>query len=118
MNNQSSNLFESLIGNTQDYVETRLTLFKLKLVDKSSDLASAILSFLPLILTFVIVFILLNIGIALLIGDWVGRASWGFLILTAVYIITGLVLFKQRTKWIKLPFANMLIRKFLKNTKV
>jgi hypothetical protein len=113
-----TNPIDSLIGNTKDYVEARLNLFKLKAVDKSSDLASAIISFIPLVLIFTIVFILLNIGIALLIGDLVGRASWGFLILTAVYIIIALVLFKQRTKWIKIPFANMLIRKFLKNTKV
>ena len=116
--NNGSNLLESLIGNSKDYVEDRVNLLKLKAVDKSSDLASAILSFIPLVLTFIIVFILLNIGIALLIGDWVGRASWGFLILTGVYIIIALVLFKQRTKWIKIPFANMLIRKFLKNAKV
>jgi hypothetical protein len=73
------NPIDSLISNSQDYVETRLTLFKLKMVDKSSDIASTILSFLPLILVFTIVFILLNIGIALLIGDLVGRASWGLL---------------------------------------
>lgn len=113
-----TNPIDTLIGNSKDYVETRLNLFKLKAVDKSSDLASAIISFIPLVLIFTIVFILLNIGIALLIGDWVGRASWGFLILTGVYIIIALVLFKQRTKWIKIPFANMLIRKFLKNTTV
>lgn len=117
MNNQP-NLIDSLIGNSQDYVETRLTLFKLKMVDKSSDIASTVLSFIPLILVFTIVFILLNIGIALLIGDLVGRASWGFLILTGVYIIIALVLYSQRNKWVKVPFANMLIKKFLNNSKV
>ena len=117
MNNQT-NLIDSLIGNSQDYVETRLTLFKLKMVNKSSDIASTILSFIPLILVFTIVFILLNIGIALLIGDLVGRASWGFLILTGVYIIIALVLYSQRNKWVKVPFANMLIKKFLNTPRV
>jgi hypothetical protein len=117
MNNQT-NLIESLIGNSKEYVDTRLNLLKLKAVDKSSDLVSSVLSFLPLILTFVIVFILLNIGIALLIGDLLGKAYLGFLILTALYIITGLVLYSQRNKMFKVPFANMLIRKFLKDTKV
>lgn len=117
MNNQA-NLIESLIGNSKEYVDTRLNLLKLKAVDKSSDLVSSVLSFLPLILTFVIVFILLNIGIALLIGDLLGKAYLGFLILTALYIITGLVLYSQRNKMFKVPFANMLIRKFLKDTKV
>jgi uncharacterized membrane protein len=109
---------ESLIGNSTEYVETRLNLFKLKLVDKTSDIASSVVSILPLLLIFVLVFILLNIGLALLIGDLVGRASWGFLILTAVYLIAGLVLYKSREKIFKVPFANLLIRKFLKSTKV
>jgi uncharacterized membrane protein len=109
---------ESLIGNSTEYVETRLNLFKLKLVDKTSDIASSVVSILPLLLIFVLVFILLNIGLALLIGDLVGRASWGFLILTAVYLIAGFVLYKSRDKLIKVPFANLLIRKFLKGTNV
>lgn len=117
MNNQP-NHFESLIGNSSDYIETRLNLFKLKMVDKSSDVASSVLSFIPLFLVFFIVFVLLNIGIALLIGDLLGEAYWGFLILSAVYIITGLVLYSKRDKWVKVPFANMLITKFLKNSKV
>jgi hypothetical protein len=59
------------------------------------------------------VFFLLNIGIALLIGDLVGRASWGFLILTGVYLVIGLVLYSGRKKFFKVPVANMIIRKFL-----
>jgi hypothetical protein len=109
---------ESLIGNSTEYVETRLNLFKLKLVDKTSDIASSVVSFVPLILIFFIVFLLLNIGLALLIGDLVGRASWGFLILTAIYLIAGLILYKSRKKLVKVPFANLLIRKFLSGTKI
>lgn len=116
--NSKPNVIKSLIGNSTDYVETRLNLFKLKMVDKSSDLASTILSILPLILVFSLVFILLNIGIALLIGDLLGKAYLGFLILTGIYLIAGLAMYSQRNKWIKVPFANMLIRKFLNNTKV
>ena len=117
MNNQF-NVLESLIGNSKEYAETRLNLIKLKAVDKSSDLVSSILMFLPLIIIFLLVFFLLNIGIALLIGDLVGRASWGFLILTGIYLITGVILFSARNKILKVPIANMLIRKFLKDTKI
>ncbi len=109
------NVFESLAGNIQDYVETRLNLFKLKLVDKSSDVASSIVALLPAIAIFLLVFFLFNIGIALLIGDLIGKAYLGFLILTGFYLITGLVLFSMRKKVFKSPFADILIRKFLKN---
>lgn len=117
MDNQP-NVFESLYGNSKDYVETRLNLFKLKMVDKSSDVASSVLSFIPLLFTFFIFFVLLNIGIALWIGDLLGKAYLGFLILAGFYIITGLVLYSMRTKLIKIPVANMLIKKFLKNADI
>ena len=115
--NSKPNAVETLIGNTSDYVESRLNLFKLKLVDKSSDIASSIIAFIPLIFIMLIVFILLNIGIALLIGDLIGKAYLGFLILSLIYMITGLVVYNKREQLVKVPFANMLIRKFLK-TKV
>ena len=117
MNNEP-NIFESLIGNTTEYVETRLNLFKLKVVDKTSDIASTVLSILPLILVLMMVFVLMNIGIALFIGDLLGKAYLGFLIWAAVYLITGLVLYSQRSKLIKVPFANMLIKKLLKSANV
>src|ERR1044071_6662520 len=112
------NLFESLFGNSSEYVETRINLLKLKAVDKSSDVVSNILAFIPIVVIFVLVFFFLNIGIALLIGDLLGKAYWGFFILTAIYIITGFVLYSRKDKWIKVPFANMLIRKFLKKAKI
>ena len=117
MNNQF-NVVESLIGNSKEYVETRINLLKLKAVDKSSSVVSSILTFIPIIIIFLLVFFLLNIGIALLIGDLVGRASYGFLILTGIYLITGIILYSMRNKIIKTPIANMMIRKFLKNTKI
>ncbi len=109
------NVVESLIGNSSDYVKTRLNLYKLKIVDKSSDVVSSIVAILPLIIIFLIVFFLLNIGIALLIGDLVGKSYWGFLILSGFYLITGLVLYAGREKFFKVPVANMLIKKFLKS---
>jgi len=116
--NDTVELIQSLIGNSTDYAKQRVDLLKLKSVDKTSDLASSIISFIPLVLIFALVFFFLNIGLALLVGDLLGKAYLGFLILTAVYLITGFVLFKQRDKWVKVPIANMLIRKFLKTTKV
>jgi ABC-type multidrug transport system permease subunit len=111
-------LIESLIGNSSEYAKTRLDLIKLKAVDKSSDIVSSVLSFIPLVLIAALVFFFLNIGLALLVGDLLGKSYWGFLILTLVYVIVGFLLFKQRDKWVKIPFANMLIKKFLKTTKV
>ncbi len=106
-------LIESLISQSKDYAVNRLELYKLKLVDKTSNVASLVVAGIALFVVFFIFFTVLNIGIALLIGDLVGRYYLGFLIVAALYAIAGLVLFKGRNKFFKTPITGMLIRKFL-----
>jgi len=106
-------LIESLFSQSKDYIDNRLELYKLKVIDKTTAVASSIISGLVLFVIFFIFFIVLNIGIALLIGDLVGKSYLGFLILAAFYAIVGLVLFFQRNKLFKTPVTKMIIGKFL-----
>lgn len=106
-------LIESLFEQTKEYVDNRIELFKLKLVDKTSNVASYIVAGLVLFIVFFIFFIIFNIGLALLIGDLIGKSYAGFLILAAIYAIAGLVLFSKRSKFFKSPVSGMIIRKFL-----
>lgn len=106
-------LIESLFSQSKEYVDNRLELYKLKMIDKTSSIASSIISGLVLFVIFFIFFIVLNIGIALLIGDLVGKSYLGFLILAAFYAIVGLVLFSKRNKLFKTPVTQMIIGKFL-----
>jgi len=114
MNRQPTlTLIEHLFSQSKEYSEDRLELYKLKLVDKTSNVASSVTAGIALFIVFFIFFTVLNIGIALLIGDLVGKSYLGFLILAALYAIAGFVLFKGRNKFFKTPITGMLIRKFL-----
>ncbi|MCW3113601.1 MAG: hypothetical protein JWR18_1997 [Segetibacter sp.] len=114
MNKQPTlTLIESLFGQSKDYIDNRLELYKLKMIDKTSSVASSVVSGIALFVIFFIFFIVFNIGIALLIGDLVGKSYLGFLILAAVYGIAGLVLFSKRDKIFKSPVTKMIIGKFL-----
>ena len=106
-------LIESLLSQSKDYAETRLELLKLKAVDKTSSIFSAVLSGVIFFIVFFIFFVVLNIGLALWIGDLVGRSYLGFLLLAAFYLVIGLVLYAGRNKWLKSTFTGIIIRKFL-----
>lgn len=106
-------LIESLVSQSKDYVDNRLELFKLKLIDKTTTVSSSIVSGLIFFVVFFIFFVVLNIGIALLIGDLVGKSYLGFLIWAAFYAIVGLVLFFKRNKLFKTPITKAIIGKFL-----
>jgi hypothetical protein len=109
----TSVLIESLFNQSKEYASNRLDLLKLKSIDKTSSVASAVITGVALFVVFFIFFVVLNIGIALLIGDLLDRSWLGFLILAAVYAIAGFVIFKGRDKFFKTPVLQMLIRKFL-----
>ena len=112
MENQESPV-ESLIDSLKNYVETRFDLLRLKAIDKSSSVLSMVISLFIVILFGFLAFILLNVGIALLLGDLLGKSYYGFFIVGAFYIITGLVIFKFHDKWIKTPIANSMIKKLM-----
>jgi hypothetical protein len=105
-------IIESLFSLSKEYTENRIELLKLKAVDKTASIFSAVVSGVILFVIFLIFFIVLNIGLALWIGDLVGKSYIGFLLLAAFYAIIGLVLFASGKK-IKAVFANKLIQKFI-----
>lgn len=105
-------LIESLFGQSKEYALNRFQLVKLKAIDKSSSVATSVAAGIALFVIFFIFFTVLNIGIALLIGDLVGKYYLGFLIWAAVYAIVGFVVFKGRNKFFKEPITGALLRKF------
>jgi F0F1-type ATP synthase assembly protein I len=104
---------ESLFHTTTGYVETRLEIARLKAVEKSADAASTIFAMSVVFLVAFLCFILLNIGIALLIGQWMGTLYWGFIILGAFYAVIALLLYSARNSWLKSPVNDSIIKKVL-----
>ncbi len=112
MENQSSPV-ESLIDRVKSYVETRIDLLRLKAIDKSSSFLSLLISMIVVILISFISMLLLSVGIALLVGECLGKTYYGFFVVGGFYLITGLVLFAFRNKWLKTPIANSMIKNLL-----
>lgn len=114
MDNQPDDSIQSLLDRSKDYVETRLELFKLKAIDKSADVISSTASALVMMMALLFFFIFLNIGLGLLIGELIGKSYYGFFILAAIYLITGLLFKSMGDKWVKKPVSSMLIKKLFK----
>jgi energy-coupling factor transporter transmembrane protein EcfT len=112
MENQSTPV-ESLIDRVKSYVETRIDLLRLKAIDKSSSFLSLLIAMLIVILVAFISIMLLSVGIALLLGDLLGKSYYGFFIVAGLYLITGLFLFSSHEKLLKSPIANSMIKKLM-----
>ncbi|HEV8080364.1 MAG TPA: phage holin family protein [Chitinophagaceae bacterium] len=111
MENQSS--VESLIDRVKNYVETRIDLLRLKAIDKSSSVLSLIISLVVVGLIGFICFIFISIGLALLLGELLGKSYYGFFVIALLYLIIGLVMYSMRDKIIEAPVTNSMIKKLL-----
>ena len=108
-----ANSVEALFEKTGDYLETRMELLKLQTINRTSDITSSIVSRLVLVVIVSLIVLILNIGIAIWIGDRLGKMYYGFFIVGGFYTIVALLLYAFRGKWIKGPVNDMMIKKML-----
>ncbi len=110
-----SSLIKDLIQIAEIYAKTNLDLFKLKAISKSADVISTIIVKIIIFIVISLMAVLLNIGLALWIGELLGKLYFGFFILAAFYVLVALLL-HYIPNMIKSPVKNALIVKML-NTK-
>ena len=106
-------LLESLLERATEYGKTSYELVKLKALEKSSDVAS---SFLPHSVVFVLIasfMLFLNLGLALWLGEILGKIYLGFFVVAAFYVIIGIVIHFFMHKWFKRLIRNYIIKQLL-----
>ncbi|MFM9945946.1 MAG: phage holin family protein [Bacteroidia bacterium] len=113
MDNESSTL-EALFEKTETYVKSTLELAKLKTIDKVAEIVSSLLANLVVVILASVFFLIFNIGIALWLGELLGKAYYGFFVVSGFYAVFGLVIFIFKNSLIKTPISNSIISKALK----
>ena len=111
---EQKNQMELLFEKASDYVETRLELFKLKAAHKSTEIISSLTSRLILVLIITLIIFMVNIGLALWLGDALGRSYYGFFILGGFYALVALIFHLNKTKLVEDPLASSIIKKLTK----
>lgn len=107
-----SNLIDPLLEKAEAYTKTSFELLKLKTVDKTADVTSTLAS--RSLFTLIVSFFAfaLNIAIALWLGDLLGKAYYGFLIVASCYLLVGVILLIIHP-FIKGRVSNVIIRQLL-----
>lgn len=104
---------EELAGTVKEYVNNRIESVKLNVAEKSSAIIANLVA--GAIAMAVFFFFLLFAGIALsfALGDWLGKTWAGFLIVAMLYLLLGIIIWSARTRLIRLPVMNALIRQLI-----
>jgi len=107
------NMLEPLLERVEEYGKTSFELIKLKAASKTADVVSTIFSRLVLIPAFMLLIVTLSIACALWLGDILGKAYYGFLIVAALYAFICGILFFLSPK-IKAKTSSFIITQILK----
>lgn len=107
-----SNLIDPLLEKAEAYSKTSFELLKLKTLDKTADVTSTLVSRSMFTLVMSFFAFTLNIAIALWLGDLLGKAYYGFLIVASCYLLAGVTLLIIHP-FIKGRVNNMIIRQLL-----
>lgn len=110
---EQSGLIESLIEKGEQYGKTTLELLKLKTLDKSADVVSSLASWLIVIIFAVLFFLILNIGLALWLGELMGKSYYGFFVVSGFYALLALIFGIFRKQILKSPMNDSIIEQVL-----
>ena len=108
-----ANLIESLFKRVEAYGKTTFELSKLKLLETSAIIAGSLVSRLSVILVISLFTLVLSIGIALWLGEELGKSYYGFFIVAAFDLLLAIILHFFLLKWIKKPISELIIKQAL-----
>jgi membrane-associated HD superfamily phosphohydrolase len=104
---------EALYEKSEQYAKTAIQLAKLKSLDTTTVVVTAMISRLSVIVMMSLFVLVLNIGIALYLGEVLGKVYYGFFIIAGFYLLCGLILHFFLQKWIQKPLSDFIIKEAL-----
>jgi uncharacterized membrane protein len=107
-----TNSMEELFLKLKEYADVRLDLFRLKSTNKIAALMSFLISIVFFIIFFGMVLACLTVGLALLLGELLGKTYLGFFATAGLYIIVGIILYAKKDKFVKKPITDKIIKEF------
>ena len=111
---EKENILSSLLDSVEDYGKTSFELFKMKRLDKASDIAATVVSRILAIIAFMTFLSMASIGAAFWLGEVLGKIWYGFFVVAAFYGLLGLIVYFVMHKGLKRIFADMIINRSLK----
>ena len=109
----TASLIGSLFEKVQAYGVTTYELSKLKALETTTIVVTSLVSRLSVILVVSMFALVFNIGVALYLGEVLGKSYYGFFIVAGFYLVAGLVLHFFLHKWIRKPLTDLIITQAL-----
>jgi hypothetical protein len=103
------NSLETLFESVEAYGKTTYELSKLKALDATTTVASSLISRLVIMMLATLFVFVLSTGMALMIGEIVGKTYYGFFIVAAFYLIAVIVAHYTLGNVVKKSMSNLIL---------
>jgi hypothetical protein len=105
----TTNSIESLLESVEAYGKTTYELSKLKALDATTTVASSLISRLVIMMLATLFVFVLSTGIALMIGEMMGKTYYGFFIVAAFYLLAVIIAHYSLDNVVKKSMSNLII---------
>ena len=107
---QDFNNAETFVEQVKEYMNIRLAQLKLSFAEKTSKVMAVMIAVVMSALVFFLFFVLICIGGAIAVGQWLENFWLGFVIVGGIVLIAGFVIWLSKDSLIRKPIMNALIK--------
>ncbi|MCF8256398.1 MAG: hypothetical protein K9J06_02530 [Flavobacteriales bacterium] len=105
---------EALFEKVEAFGRTTYELSKLKTLETTTVVVTTLIAKMSVVLVLSLFVLVFNIGVALLLGEVLGKLYYGFFIVAGFYLLLGTVLHFLLHRWLKRPISELIIMQALK----
>lgn len=105
---------EEVLAKIKEYIDTRLRLGKLVLIEKGTSVFADIITALVIIVFLVLAFLFVSLALGFYISELLGNTYGGFFIVSLFYFLVALIIYLIKDKYIQKSIANTAIKKIFK----
>lgn len=106
-------LIEMLFEKIEEYGRTSIELYKLKTIDKVTDVFASLASRIVIAIIIALFLLFLSIGIAKYLGEILGKEYYGFFAVTGFYALIAIILLSRRAS-LENTFNDYIINQIFK----
>lgn len=108
-------IVETVFSRIENLTTTQTELIKLKLYNKTADLATFLAMKAIIMSVLGLFFLFLNIGLSLWLGEILGKTYYGFLVIAAFYALVAVFIRTSVYKYLQRQINFLLLTKILKD---
>ena len=106
---------QQIIQHVEKYVSTTVELYKLKAYQKVAEIATTVITSVLMAFFGILFLIFVSIGLAVYLGEIMGRMHYGFMIVAGIYLLLAVIIYMLSKKVLKDKFNTMIVRKIFKD---